>query len=449
MREAIMTARTDLPTITARRFLWLGVAALAIAGIFSVILVAARTPQLSAFKELFSVALVVHVDLSVLMWFLCIAGMGWSLLAAQWRMPYWLGAGFGCMAASTALMALSPLDPHWQVIKSNYIPVLNNLPFLLGLGLLAAGLFIAAVPPLLHALKGAVALPQDMRGFVHAAGVSLLALLAFFLAAAHMPDDVGIELRFETLFWAGGHILQIAYSLLMMAAWLTLTHLITSETLNNRAVNFCYAITSLAGVAHVAGFVIHPFDSPEFIHYHTQVMISLAGIGCTVLAFMVVGKLVGARALMAERATRAYSAALLSSLTLFVAGGVLGLLISGQNVTIPAHYHGAIVAVTLAMMGLAYAMLPRFGYRSMASDRMAFIQPILYGVGQLMHIGGLAYSGGYGVLRKTPGQPIEMAPEVKAALGFMGLGGLLAIIGGLLFVVVMLRARRGSPMAAV
>ncbi|MFN7452136.1 MAG: hypothetical protein ACK5R5_04440, partial [Alphaproteobacteria bacterium] len=62
-----------------RRWLMLGVAALAIAGLFSLILVIARTPQLAGLKELFSVALVVHVDLSVLVWFLAVMGTGMVL----------------------------------------------------------------------------------------------------------------------------------------------------------------------------------------------------------------------------------------------------------------------------------------------------------------------------------------------------------------------------------
>jgi cytochrome c oxidase subunit I len=119
-------------------------------------------------------------------------------------------------------------------------------------------------------------------------------------------------------------------------------------------------------------------------------------------------------------------------------------MIQGQNVTIPAHYHGAIVGVTLALMGYSYYLLPRFGYREVAAWRTAFWQPILYGVGQLMHIGGLGYSGGYGVLRKTAAAGQTFAPEVKVALGIMGLGGVLAIIGGFMFVIVVWRATRGS-----
>ena len=60
-----------------------------------------------------------------------------------------------------------------------------------------------------------------------------------------------------------------------------------------------------------------------------------------------------------------------------------------------------------------------------------------------MHIGGLMWSGGYGVQRKVAGseQVLRSTAEV-AGMGLMGLGGLLAIVGGLLFVVVVLRCVR-------
>ena len=133
---------------------------------------------------------------------------------------------------------------------------------------------------------------------------------------------------------------------------------------------------------------------------------------------------------------------------LFLYGGLLGLLITGQNVVIPAHYHGSIVGITLAFMGYAYLMLPQFGYRAVAHMRTAYWQPIIYGVGQVMHVSGLAYSGGYGVLRKTAGGVGELAPNIKIALGFMGLGGVLAIAGGLMFVIVVAKALTAKPLSA-
>ena len=141
-------------------------------------------------------------------------------------------------------------------------------------------------------------------------------------------------------------------------------------------------------------------------------------------------------------------AALLSSVLLFAAGGLIGVFINGSNVRIPAHYHGCIVGVTLAFMGLVYHLLPALGYRR-AQGRMAASQPWIYAVGQLMHITGLVWSGGYGVQRKVAGaDQVLRTPSEIAGMGLMGLGGAIAIVGGLLFVLVLLRCMRGAPQMA-
>ena len=138
----------------------------------------------------------------------------------------------------------------------------------------------------------------------------------------------------------------------------------------------------------------------------------------------------------------ALRASLVGSLVLFSAGGVIGFLISGSNVRIPAHYHGCIVGVTLAMMGVVYLLLPRFGYATPASKAAAW-QPTIYGVGQLMHIVGLVWSGGYGVQRKVAGtDQVLRSTQETLGMGLMGLGGLIAIVGGVMFIVIVLRALR-------
>jgi cytochrome c oxidase subunit 1 len=72
---------------------------------------------------------------------------------------------------------------------------------------------------------------------------------------------------------------------------------------------------------------------------------------------------------------------------------------------------------------------------------MALWQPYVYGGGQLIHVLGLAWSGGYGVQRKVAGaeQMLTTLPQ-KIGMGMMGLGGLIAVIGGLMFVLVCLKA---------
>jgi hypothetical protein len=53
------------------------------------------------------------------------------------------------------------------------------------------------------------------------------------------------------------------------------------------------------------------------------------------------------------------------------------------------------------------------------------------------------WSGGYGVQRKVAGaEQVLRTPSEIAGMGLMGLGGLIAIIGGILFIVVVWRAVR-------
>lgn len=427
------------------KWLWLGVFAIATAGLYSLVPVVARTPQLkglNVMQHFFDVALVVHVDLSVLVWFFAMVCMGAAGMmqrhAAKW--PYWGAAGFWCVALATLLMALSPLDA-WVPVKSNYIPVLHNRMFLLSLGLLLAGLIVALVPLLLTYLR-----PRYFRelqalelAFVAAALTVMIGLIGYGLGAQAVPAGLTLVDHYEQMFWAGGHIMQFAFTLLAMAAWLALLEALGSKLPKRLWVLVIYNITVLGAVLSLAGFVYYDFDSGEFTAHQTRMMNEWGGIGATLMAILIIAKLFKAKF---QRASRAYASSLIVSLVLFFAGGVLGLMIAGQNVTIPAHYHGMIVGITQGLMGLAYVMLPRFGYASVASNRLAFWQPIVYGVGQFMHIGGLAYCGGYGILRKTAGGFENLAPDIKIALGIFGLGGLLAIIGGILFVVVMLRVRR-------
>jgi hypothetical protein len=62
-----------------------------------------------------------------------------------------------------------------------------------------------------------------------------------------------------------------------------------------------------------------------------------------------------------------------------------------------------------------------------------------------MHIVGLVWSGGYGVQRKVAGaEQVLRSPGEIFGMGMMGLGGAVAIVGGLLFVVVVWRALRAG-----
>jgi heme/copper-type cytochrome/quinol oxidase subunit 1 len=276
-----------------------------------------------------------------------------------------------------------------------------------------------------------------------AAVATALALLAFAASWLQVPRTLDGRAYYEILFWGGGHALQFTWTLLMLVGWLALAQACGGRVpLSPRVVLLLFAL-ALAGVFGTPlAYLMHDVGTVEHRDMHTWGMRFGGGLAILPLALAVMIAVVPLRRLGAMQ--RPLRAALLASMLLFVAGGLIGLTIQGSNVKIPAHYHGCIVGVTLALMGLVYRLLPQFGWRAPAG-RLAVAQPWLYGIGQLLHIVGLVWSGGYGVQRKVAGseQVLRSTAEV-AGMGLMGLGGLLAITGGLLFVVVVLRAMRSG-----
>lgn len=430
-----------------RRWMLLGVFALALGGIFSIVMVSARAPQFKIFTHLFDMSLVVHVDLSVLVWFLAIGGVliAYFTNSCTKVLPFFQGGAFWCTALGTLLIALSPFG-QWEVIKSNYIPVLDNPLFLTGLALLLAGMVILVIPSLLR-------LPQstpDARGTIeraihYGALILAIALLCFILTAEYIPGDFPRAYHFEMLFWAGGHVLQFAYTQFAMIGWIVLLAALGFPAVGRGRLllEWAFPIGLVAALLCLPPFVLYAVDDPAFREFYTRSMIHTGGVAPLLVGGYVVWVL--SRIGLPTRELRGHYVILVASLALFALGGVIGYMIQGQNTIIPAHYHGSIVSVTLALMGVIYVLLPQWGYQPVAHTRLALWQPILYGVGQAVHAIALAVSGGYGVLRKAPNA--ELTSEAKFYMGIMGFGGMLAIIGGILFVVVVIRAVRAGKLA--
>ncbi|MBI5752223.1 MAG: cbb3-type cytochrome c oxidase subunit I [Hydrogenophilales bacterium] len=437
----------DLRLGLARAWLWLALASLIGSGVMSILLVLSRTPYLQKIFPLvdfFRVALVVHVDLSVLVWFIAFAGVLWSLNGGK-RFILLAWSGWVASTAGAAAMTLAPFLGSGGPIMSNYVPVLEDPIFMSGLAFFGIGFTLLVLRSLLTAPKaglrpdGGAALAFGLNAASVSAAVALFALLWSLMK---VPMALEGKAYYEMLFWGSGHVIQFTYTLLMLVAWLWLANACGARIpLTPRIALLLFAI----GLASV--FVVPPIylahDVTSVEHRQLLTWLMRFGGGLPILPMglaVVIGLVRAGRPGRLAPAQRPLHAALVSSLVLFAVGGLIGFLIQGSNVKIPAHYHGCIVGVTLALMGLAYHLLPRLGYAQPAS-RLATWQPYLYGFGQLLHIAGLVWSGGYGVQRKVAGseQVLRSTQEI-VGMGIMGLGGLIAIIGGLIFLVVMLRA---------
>jgi len=431
---------------SARAWLILGLMALVFAGVYSILLVLARTPwvqQFTPFLDFFHVALVVHVDLSILIWLLSMAGVFWSLSSAR-ELPTWDRLSFWLAAAGTAVVIVSPFLGAGNPLMNNYVPILRHPLFYAGLGLFTTGLLSHLARslisrPVLAELDGSDALRQ---GITLSAITTAAAIGAFLASWINMPGAMDGQVYFEFLFWGSGHVLQFTYTLLMMIAWVVLAS--NSQCrfeLTPRLTLTFLVLLALPVITVPFLYFAHDIVSPGHRLAFTELM-KYGGLSCLPLGAAVLAGMFSPAPTSGEG--RYLRAALASSMALFATGGVLGFMVSGLDIVIPAHYHGSTVGVTIAFMGLSYYLFPRLGFGPLP-ERLAFWQPWVYGGGQLMHIIGLAWSGGYGVQRKTAGlaQGVDRLGEV-AGMGLMGLGGLISVIGGVMYLVIAYKSIKGS-----
>lgn len=428
----------------AAGWLKLGVFALLAAGIFSLLLVMSRTPGVQdviPWLDFFHTALVVHVVLSVVIWFIAFAGVLWTA-NSRIVQPLWDKTILSIAAIGTALVAISPFTGDGNPLLNNYVPILQQPVFLLGLIVFAVGFTWLIIRSLMVAEWNTPA-EAGVYFSILAAAVSIIALL---MSAVNMPAGQSGQGFYELLFWGGGHTIQFAHTLLLIVAWLWLAEATgISVRIAPILAKGLFGLMLLPVLAVPIIYLQHDLVSAEhrlaFTHLMKYGGLTSLPLGVMAAIYAFTAARVGDVRLRPQRN------ALYASIVLFAAGGIIGFLIHGANVVIPAHYHGSIVGVTLAFMGLTYYLLPRLGFQ-VAVSKWAAWQPYVYGGGQLMHILGLAWSGGYGVQRKTAGaaQGLHDLPQI-VGMGMMGLGGLIAIIGGGIFVIVVLRAMYAKPRA--
>ncbi|NLG77708.1 MAG: hypothetical protein GX535_15865, partial [Xanthomonadaceae bacterium] len=190
--DYVLAVPRGAPLRLARSWLWLGIVSLMGSGLFALLLVLSRTPVVNEWlpvASFFRVALVVHVDLSVLVWFISIAGLLWSLNGSE-RGLKWAWCSLALCAIGAALLSIAPFVSQGEPIMANYIPILDSPVFIVGLLVFATGVASLVLRSLLTAPKigvsfeAAGALRFGLNASVIATAV---ALLAFGWSLAAMP----------------------------------------------------------------------------------------------------------------------------------------------------------------------------------------------------------------------------------------------------------------------
>jgi cytochrome c oxidase subunit 1 len=431
---------------------WLAVGALAVAGVFALLLALSRIPGMEKTPfwpiDFFYKGLVIHVVFSLVIWlqgvFAFLVSVATLKLAGDDVRAAPLGRigqgavllAFPCLFAPAFLEATQPA-------LTNYIPIIRHPAYDLGLLALALGV-LAPVVRLLVNLPGRLVSAPPLAVSVALGGfVYVLALLCFGVATTLLAHNGELASR-EELFWGGGHVLQFVYAALMVTNWSLLARMsLGDEAVDNRIFVGCVGLIALIAIAAPAFYVIFaPFSD----HQREAFRFLQFGIAAPTLIFAVS---------LARRVMRwpgpwpwrdpAFFA-LAMSLALFALGGVMGFMIDGSDTRTPAHYHAVITAVSVSSAG----MLLTYGLRELgkpsAPPRLTRLLIGLYGGGQFVASIAMFVAGGYGALRKTPSGAGSLDTVAAAGMAVHGIASIFTILGGATFVIVAIRALwRTSP----
>jgi cytochrome c oxidase subunit 1 len=131
-------------------------------------------------------------------------------------------------------------------------------------------------------------------------------------------------------------------------------------------------------------------------------------------------------------------------------GGITGVTIGTEQINIiahntlrvPGHFHVTVVGgTTLAFMGLVYYVVPLLFQRDFYFRRLARIQPYIFAAGIVMLSVGMSFAGSYGVPRRhydvdfsNAQLPAGFDSAAHFMLGVLGVGGTIAFVGMLLFI---------------
>ncbi len=428
-------ARTEL-----RGWCGLALAALAIAGFFALLVALSRLPGFEALAPLpvafFNKGLVVHVIFSFVVWFLSVFGALATVVA--YRMSDGRPTGWGLNLAAIGLGYIASATLFVPGLMDRGVPSLNNyIPMILdplyyaGLSGLAVSLGLVVVR-LFVAVAGRNAPLEPLGlGAVSAALLFLAALACVGIAGYLLGGSPVDGAYFENLFWGGGHVLQFMNVALLITAWYLLGGLALKTPLirpNQQGV----AHVLLIGAALLAPLfyvLFDPFDIDQIVAF---TWLQYAFVPPTLLVAVLGFKTMAA----AQRPwTDVRFLCLVTSILIFGLGGVFGIFVDGADTRTPAHYHGVIGGINLAFMGMFFGFfLPLMG-RSPSLRRAQHLSVWLYASGQALHSLGLFLAGGYGTPRKTAGeaQVIE-AIGAQIALYGMGIGAVIAVVGGVIFI---------------
>jgi cytochrome c oxidase subunit 1 len=387
----------------------------------------------------------------------------------------WLA--FGLMVLGMLTVNTTVLRGQADVLFTSYPPLQAHPLYYLGIILFAVGalivtaLFFATLVVARRERTYEGSIPLVSFGALTAAIIAVITLLHG--AAIYIPTllwSLGygtIDPQVYRMVWWGlGHSSQQINVAAHVSVWyllagLTVGGVVVNEKISRMAFVLYVLFISMASAHHL---LVDPGMGPAWKVWNTSYAMYLA-----VLASMVHGFTVPAGIEMGQRLrgyTRGmfewlkkapwgdpgFSGMALSVVIFGFIGGITGVTIGTEQINIivhntlrvPGHFHSTVVGGTaLAFMAVTYYVLPLIFRRRVAFWGLAKAQPYIFGLGIVILSMSMIFQGIFGVPRRhwdvsfsnAPFQ-VEYHPAVQLFQATMGIGGLLAILGGLAYIVI-------------
>jgi cytochrome c oxidase subunit 1 len=399
------------------------------------------------------------------------------LLGSRVAAPRLGWGAFGLMVLGMLMVNTMVLQGKADVLFTSYPPLQAHPLYYLGVILFAVGalvvtaLFFATLVVARRERSYQGSIPLVTFGALTAAIIAVITLLHG--AAIYVPTLLwsmglmGMDAEIYRMVWWGlGHSSQqinvaAHVSLWYLLAALTVGGVVVNEKISRMAFVLYILFISMASAHHL---LVDPGMGPAWKVWNTSYAMYLA-----VLASMVHGFTVPAGIELGQRlrgythgtfewlkkapwGDPGFSGAALSVVIFGFFGGITGVTIGTEQINIiahntlrvPGHFHTTVVGGTaLAFMAVTYYLLPLVFRKRVAFWGLARIQPYLFGIGIVILAMSMIFQGVFGVPRRhwdtsfsnAPFQ-VEYHPAVQLFQATMGIGGLLAIAGGLAYVLI-------------
>ncbi|HEX6939521.1 MAG TPA: cbb3-type cytochrome c oxidase subunit I [Longimicrobiales bacterium] len=364
-----------------------------------------------------------------------------------------------------------------DVLYTSYVPLKAHPLYYLGVilfavgALIVTGLFFATLVVAKRQKTYEGSMPLITFGAMAAAIIAVITL--GHGAAIYVPTflwslglvEVDPQI-YRLVWWALGHSSQQINVAAMVSVWyllgaLTVGSVVLNEKLSRTAFVLYILFISMASAHHL---LVDPGMSSAWKVVNTSYFMYMA-----VLASMLHGFTVPAGVELGQRlrgvtqglfgwirkapwGDPGFSSLAFSVVVFGFVGGITGVTIGTEQINIivhntlrsPGHFHSTVVSGTaMAFMGLTYYLIPLVFRRKVAFWPLAKIQPYLFAGGMLVFSVFMSFAGGFGVPRRHwditfSNAPFDLQfnPAVDLVMGIMALGGLVAAVGGGIYILV-------------